>query len=57
MTVKRTKTKVMAFGKDDTNVFSIYCNNLEIINEYNYLGVVINSAQCSKGNIFTNMVT
>ena len=48
-----TKMQVMVFGKDDKNVFTFNGNNSEILKEYNfmYLGVVVNSTQCLKGDI------
>jgi exonuclease III len=56
MIVNETKTKVMIFGKQGDQVFIFNDKKLEIVNEYKYLGVVINSIQHVKGNIFKNMI-
>ena len=46
----------MIFGNDKKDhIFTFNEKNLEIVNNYKYLGVIINSVKNSRGNIFKDM--
>ena len=54
--VNSLKTKVMIFGKTNEQSFTFNGSNLEICNQYKYLGVVFNSISRRDGNPFREMV-
>ena len=51
MIVKETKTKITIYGKYSDENFEFNGKTLE----YNYLGVILNSVQTARGNIFKDM--
>ena len=57
MIVNEPETKIVNFGKESSNNHSFMFNNkpLEIVNEYKYLGVLMNSVKTLKGDIFKQM--
>ena len=58
MIVNEVKTKVVIFGnlKTEMPVFTFNQKKLEIVDDYKYLGVTINSVKTSRGNLFKTMV-
>ena len=59
MIVNEVKSKVVIFGDLKTPVPSFLFNRkqLEIVSQYKYLGVVINSVKTSRGDLFREMIT
>ena len=58
MIVNELKTKVMIFGNEkDRLQFNFNNKCLEIVSEYQYLGVIINSVKTLRGNLFKEMYT
>ena len=56
MIVNEPKTKVMIFGNDKgTYNFSFNKKVLDIVTQYKYLGVIVNSVSNCRGDIFKNM--
>ena len=56
MIVNETKTKVMIYGKNNSgHIFSFNRKILEIVTQYKYLGIVFNTCNNTKGNIFKSM--
>ena len=56
MIVNELKTKVMIYGKHDNACsFSFNAKTLQKVEEYKYLGVIVNSTKTSKGDIFKQM--
>ena len=58
MIVNQLKTKIMIYAnvKQDQYSFEFNKERLEIVNEYKYLGVVLNSTKCIRGNKYKSMV-
>ena len=57
MIVNETKTKIMVYGNyDEDTTFTFNDKTLEIVDEYKYLGVVLNSCRNIRGNIFKKMI-
>ena len=52
--VNEMKTKVMVFGNDTKSEFSFNCIQVERVDKYKYLGVIINSTKGSKMDIFAS---
>ena len=54
--VNESKTKIMVYGKYDNDVsFTFNDKDLQIVQEYKYLGVLLNPVKSLKGNIFKEM--
>ena len=56
MIVNAVKTKVMIIGKNEGERFTFNENEIEICEQYNYLGVIFNQIQRSNGNCFRDMM-
>ena len=57
MIVNETKTKIMVFGNAEKNPSFSYNNKtLDVVNQYKYLGILFNTCQSLKANIFKDAV-
>ena len=57
MIVNETKTKVMVFGKKDETKFMYNGKELDIVNNYKYLGIVFRPISRYDGNLFCDAFT
>ena len=56
MIVNELIIKVMIYGKHNKACLFIFnAKTLQMVEEYKYLGVILNSAKTSKGDIFKQM--
>ena len=55
MIVNELKTKIMIFGKYESQSFTFNRKLLDIVEEYKYLGVLLNRTNNLRGKIFKNM--
>ena len=58
MIVNELKTKVMIFGNSkQSHVFTFNGKELDVVHEYKYLGVIINSVKDARGNLYKHMMS